>query len=134
MLGRLDAGLLQRDARHHEAQDVAVGPAVAALAATRGGPTLAAHLTEVTDLLGSTDDDVERQMHALEFWDQVVDAADSLVFRLMFNSLRAAYVPALEALATVMAAEVDQVSVYEVLADALTRGDEAAARRALGLT
>ena len=43
--------------------------------------------------------DVERQLHALEFWDQVVDAADSLVFRLMFNSLRAAYEPALEALA-----------------------------------
>mgnify|MGYP006146079119 CR=1 FL=1 len=30
--------------------------------------------------------------------DQVVDAADSIVFRLMFNSLRAAYEPALEAL------------------------------------
>ena len=46
-----------------------------------------------------TDDDVERQLHALEFWDHVVDAADSIVFRLMFNSLRAAYEPALEALA-----------------------------------
>ena len=75
---------------------LAVGPSVAALAATRGGPTLAATLTETVDLLVGTDDDVERQVHALEFWDQVVDAADSIVFRLMFNSLRAAYEPALE--------------------------------------
>src|SRR3712207_7775641 len=47
----------------------------------------------------------------------VVDAADSLVFRLMFNSLRAAYEPALEALAPVMAAEVGQVAAYRVLTD-----------------
>jgi DNA-binding FadR family transcriptional regulator len=68
-----------------------VGPGVAALAAARGGPTLAAQLSEIVDDLSATDDDVERQRHALAFWDVVVDAADSLVFRLMFNSLRAAY-------------------------------------------
>ncbi len=109
---------------------LAVGPAVAALAATRGGPTLAAHLTEVTDLLGATDDDVERQLHALEFWDQVVDAADSLVFRLMFNSLRAAYEPALEALAPVMAEEVGQTGAYRLLTAAIAAGDPETARAA----
>src|SRR5688572_17862591 len=55
---------------------LAVGPSVAALAATRGGPALAATLTGTTDLLAATDDDVERQVHALAYWDQVVDAAD----------------------------------------------------------
>ena len=109
---------------------LAVGPSVAALAATRGGPTLAASLTEITDRLAATDDDVERQLHALEFWDQVVDAADSLVFRLMFNSLRAAYEPALEALAPVMAEEVGQTGAYVLLTAAIAAGDPETARAA----
>ena len=89
-----------------------IGPGVAALAAERGGPALSAILTDTLDALAATDDDVERQIHALTFWDQVVDAADSLTFRLMFNSLRAAYEPALEALAPVMSEEVGQVGAY----------------------
>src|SRR3954468_16733887 len=68
-----------------------VGPGVAALAAERGGPALEAELIEGVDALAGTDDGVELQQHALEFWDRIVDAADSMVFRLMFNSLRAAY-------------------------------------------
>lgn len=113
---------------------LAVGPSVAALAATRGGPALAASLSAVLDHLGATDDgpagDIERQVHALEFWDQVVDAADSLVFRLMFNSLRAAYEPALEALAPVMAEEVGQVESYRLLTAAIGSGDAEVARAA----
>src|SRR3954471_5480534 len=48
---------------------LAIGPAVAALAAQRGGPVLEATLADILDRLASTDDDVERQQHALEFWD-----------------------------------------------------------------
>ncbi len=111
---------------------LAVGPAVAALAAARGGPTLAAVLSDTVDALAAVDDgptaDVERQLHALEFWDQVVDAADSLVFRLMFNSLRAAYEPAIEALAAAMAEEVGQVTAYRVLTSAIGAGDPDTAR------
>ncbi|WP_300576182.1 FadR/GntR family transcriptional regulator [uncultured Nocardioides sp.] len=109
---------------------LAVGPTVAALAAQRGGPTLAASLTDVVDALSATDDDVERQVHALELWDRVVDAADSLVFRLMFNSLRAAYEPALEALAPVMALEVGQVEAYRLLVSAIASGDPDVSRAA----
>ena len=109
---------------------LAVGPSVAALAATRGGPALAALLTETTDRLAATDDDVERQVHALAYWDQVVDAADSIVFRLMFNSLRAAYEPALEALAPVMAEEVGQADAYRLLTSAIAAGDPEVARAA----
>jgi GntR family transcriptional repressor for pyruvate dehydrogenase complex len=111
---------------------LAVGPSVAALAAERGGPPLAAQLTGTLDAMAAVEDgpdaDVERQLHALEFWDQVVDAADSLVFRLMFNSLRAAYEPALEALATAMAEEVGQVTAYRVLTAAIGAGDPDTAR------
>jgi DNA-binding FadR family transcriptional regulator len=109
---------------------LAIGPAVAALAAARSGPPLAATLDGLLDRLAATDDDVERQVCALEFWDHVVDAADSLVFRLMFNSLRAAYEPAIEALAPLMAAEVGQVGAYRVLSAALGAGDPDTARAA----
>ncbi len=107
-----------------------VGPGVAALAAERGGPALEVLLTETLDALGETDDGVQRQVHALAFWDHVVDAADSMVFRLMFNSLRAAYEPALEALAPLMAEEVDQVGAYRVLTAAIGAGDPETARAA----
>ena len=107
---------------------LAVGPAVAALAAKRGGPVLEAALTDTLERLTATDDDVERQVHALAFWDQVVDAADSMVFRLMFNSLRAAYEPALEALAPLMAEEVGQVHAYGVLVAAIGAEDPETAK------
>ena len=107
-----------------------IGPGVAALAAERGGPALLAALTDAVDALAGTDDDVERQVHALAYWDLVVDAADSLAFRLMFNSLRAAYEPALEALAPVMAEEVGQVGAYRVLTAAIGEGDPDTARAA----
>jgi len=128
--GELDAAV----ARSILEARLAVGPSVAALAATRGGPALAALLTETTDRLAATDDgpvgDIERQVHALEYWDQVVDAADSIVFRLMFNSLRAAYEPALEALAPVMAEEVGQTDAYRLLTAAIGSGDPEVARAA----
>ncbi len=107
-----------------------VGPGVAALAAERGGPALAAALTDLVDALAAATDDVERQVHALSYWDVVVDGADSLTFRLMFNSLRAAYEPALEALAPVMAEEVGQVGAYRVLTAAIGEGDPDTARAA----
>lgn len=107
-----------------------IGPGVAALAAERGGPALTATLTDVVEALGSTDDDVERQLHALTFWDHVVDAADSLAFRLMFNSLRAAYEPAIEALAPVMSEEVGQIGAYRLLTAAIGEGDPEIARAA----
>jgi DNA-binding FadR family transcriptional regulator len=109
---------------------LAIGPAVAALAASRKGPPISAVLHTIVDRLAMTDDDIERQVLALEFWDYVVDSADSLVFRLMFNSLRAAYEPALEALAPLMAEEVGQVDAYRLLASALGGGDPETARAA----
>src|SRR4051812_9778546 len=124
--GKLDASV----ARSVLEARLAIGPAVAALAAARGGPVLAAALTETLDRMAATDDDVERQVHALEFWDRFVDAADSTVFRLMFNSLRAAYEPALEALAPLMAEEVGQVKAYRVLTAALATGGPDTARAA----
>lgn len=107
-----------------------IGPKVAALAAERGGEQVAAALREAVRGLTEDEDPVARQKQALVFWDHIVDGADSIVFRLMFNSLRASYEPALAALATVMEAEVCQVEVYRAVADAIAAGDADGARRA----
>jgi DNA-binding FadR family transcriptional regulator len=109
-----------------------IGPEVAALAAERAGTRIGTPLRETLTALAADPDPVVRQRHALTFWDHVVDGADSIVFRLMFNSLRAAYVPALGALATLMDSEVSRVDVYRTLADAIVGGDSDAARRAAG--
>ncbi|MEZ0362280.1 FadR/GntR family transcriptional regulator [Mycobacterium sp. pUA109] len=106
------------------------GPKVAELAAARGGPHTAGLLDGAVDALAAEEDPVERQRVALTFWDHVVDAADSIVFRLMFNTLRATYEPALSALATVMAAEVSHPERYRRVARAITAGDPAGAKRA----
>jgi GntR family transcriptional regulator, transcriptional repressor for pyruvate dehydrogenase complex len=106
------------------------GPKTAELAAARRRPGLAALLDEAIGNLESETDPVERQRHALSFWDHVVDGADSIVFRLMYNTLRATYEPALPALATVMAAEVGRPEAYRTLAAAIAAGDPNAAKQA----
>jgi DNA-binding FadR family transcriptional regulator len=110
------------------------GPKVAELAAARRGPELAALLDTAIDDLSADTDAVQRQRHALTFWDHLVDGADSIAFRLMYNTLRATYEPALPALAVMMAAEVGHPEAYRAIADAVRTGDtEAAAAAARAL-
>ena len=109
---------------------LAVGPAVAALAAKRQPAGIAELLRHAVDELAGAGDPVARQLAALAFWDVVVDAADSIVFQLMFNSLRATYEPAIEVLAVLMSGEVGQLDAYRGLADAIGSGDADAAREA----
>jgi len=106
------------------------GPKVAELAAQRRPSALAALLDESVRRLEAEEDPIRRQLAALTFWDHVVDGADSIAFRLMYNTLRATYEPALPALATLMAAEVGRPEPYRALADAITDGDADRARRA----
>ncbi len=124
--GELDLSVVRSilEARLHN------GPKVAELAAQRRRPELAALLAEAVGSLEVETDPVERQRFALAFWDHVVDGADSIVFRLMYNTLRATYEPALPALAAVMAAEVGRPEAYRELADTIATGDPAAAKRA----
>lgn len=99
------------------------GPKVAELAAARADrEQLGAALDRTVAALAAETDPIARQRHALEFWDHVVDAADSIVFRLMFNMLRAAYEPALAALAPLMTAEVGNAPGYRDLAAAIVAG------------
>ncbi|MEU7763568.1 GntR family transcriptional regulator [Nocardia sp. NPDC049190] len=120
--GELDPGVARSilEARLHN------GPKVAELAARRAdasGPDgIRALLSNSVEALATEQDPIAQQRHAMEFWDHVVDAADSIVFRLMFNMLRAAYEPALAALAPIMSAEVGNVEAYRELAAAIVAG------------
>ncbi|BBY16012.1 GntR family transcriptional regulator [Mycolicibacterium litorale] len=110
------------------------GPKVAELAAQRGGRDVADRLEDAISALEGETDPVAAQRHALAFWDQIVDAADSIVFRLMYNTLRASYEPALPALATMMADEVGRPEAYRAVAAAVVAGEpEAAAQAARSL-
>ena len=108
----------------------AIATAVAAHAAETAGAAAAETLRAAVTELEQAPDSERRQHAALVFWDAVVDAADSIVFRLLFNSLRLAYEPTIAALGSVMDAEVDNIDGYRVLADAITAGDRAAAQAA----
>lgn len=106
------------------------GPKVAELAAQRATAELIAQLGRTVDTLAAEPDPVEQQRHALTFWDLVVDGADSIAFRLMYNTLRQTYEPALPALATMMAAEVGNPDAYRRIVEAIEAGDPTAARNA----
>lgn len=124
--GELDASVAHSilEARLHN------GVKVAELAAQRRRSDLPVLLNMAVRELENEPDPIARQRHALTFWDHVVDGADSIVFRLMYNTLRAAYEPALPALAVVMAAEVGRPEAFRKLADAISAGDAPAARQA----
>jgi DNA-binding FadR family transcriptional regulator len=111
------------EARQH------IGPKVAELAAMRAGTRLGTPLRDTVAALAAAPDPVARQRLALVFWEHLVDGADSIAFRLMFNSLRAAYEPAIAVLGPVMDAEVTRIELYRSLADAVVAGDAPEARR-----
>ncbi|MFD3747083.1 FadR/GntR family transcriptional regulator [Nocardia sp. NPDC058633] len=106
------------------------GPKIAELAAARvrraQGAAVDGELTllrESVDALVAESNPLAQQRVALEFWDHILDLADSIAFRLMYSMLRAAYEPALAALAPIMSAEVGNADAYRDLAAAITAGE-----------
>ncbi|MFI6867228.1 FadR/GntR family transcriptional regulator [Nocardia sp. NPDC050406] len=108
----------------------AMGREVAGLAAERADAAVVPTLRVTVDELVAHQDPVAQQRSALAFWDHLVDAADSIVYRLLYNNLRAVYEPALEALAGLMSAEVAQADRYRAITDAVAAADPTAARAA----
>jgi DNA-binding FadR family transcriptional regulator len=110
-----------------------IGPTVAALAARRGPRASDEARTTLRDAVGAleaAEDPVARQHAALAFWDAVVDLTDSVVFQMLFNNLRQAYEPAVEALAPLLDGEVSNVAAYAAVRDAVLAGDQKAAAAA----
>jgi DNA-binding FadR family transcriptional regulator len=107
-----------------------IGPFVAQLAAERGGAALGPALTAALDELVAQTDPVARQYAALAFWDVIVDGADSIALRLMYNSLRASYEPVIGAMSVVLDVEVSNHTGYRRLAAAITGACPANAAKA----
>lgn len=120
--GRVDLSVARSivDARQR------IGPEIAALAAERSGSALAPVLNDMVVALDRDTNPVHRQRNALTFWETLVDGTGSIVFRLMFNSLRVAYEPLLDALATVLT---EDPRPHRALAGAVISGDSGKARR-----
>ncbi|MEB3983571.1 FadR/GntR family transcriptional regulator [Mycobacterium sp. 663a-19] len=107
-----------------------IGPKVAELAAERHEPELAGSLEDSLLALDAEEDPLAWHRGTLAFWDQVVDGTGSIVFRLMYNAFRAAYEPALAALAPALTGEVRGRDAYREMVGAIGAGDPAGAKKA----
>jgi DNA-binding FadR family transcriptional regulator len=107
-----------------------IGPKVAELAAMRASDEQIAAARAAASALADTADPIAQQAVALDFWDAVVDGADSIAFRLMYNTMRAAYEPALPALAVALSGEVGNAVAYQALVDAIAAHDPTSSARA----
>jgi DNA-binding FadR family transcriptional regulator len=108
-----------------------LGPQVVEMAAARGAAAQDdRRLGEAAAAIRLAGDNRDRQRAALAFWDVVVDRGGSIVFRLLYNQLRAAFEPALDAMADLLAVETDEPDRFEAIAAAIVAGDTDAASRA----
>jgi DNA-binding FadR family transcriptional regulator len=107
-----------------------VGPMVAGLAAERATPGAVEELGGILDELSAATDDIARQRIALQFWDRIVDAADSIALRLMFNALRDAYEPVMETTGPILHDEVTALGDYQSVVNAIAARDRAVAEDA----
>ena len=107
-----------------------IGPSVAGLAARRVDAAGLARIEQSLAELADQPDPVAQQIAAIEFWSRVIDAADSITFRLMYNSLRVAYEPAVSVLASALEPEVGNIDGYRAVVAALAAHDPAAAEDA----
>lgn len=85
--------------------------------------------TRLVDITAAAADPLRTQMLLLDFWDAVVAATGSITYQLMFNTLRGAYEPALEALTPMLGAEIADVGALESIVEALASHDSDQAHR-----
>lgn len=101
-----------------------LAPVVAAEAARRVTDDELGQLrTSLGEIEAASDDPRRQQALQLDFWDLVVAATDSITYQLMFNTLRSAYEPALEALTPVLGGEVSNTVELAGIVDALAAHD-----------
>lgn len=101
----------------------------ARLAARRGGRDTVVRLDDIISDMEAKHDDLEAlQKLAMNFWEVLIDAADNLAYRLMFNTLEEVYEPIRPALSSVMEPELHDINAYRSIATAVAIHDEIAAR------
>jgi GntR family transcriptional regulator, transcriptional repressor for pyruvate dehydrogenase complex len=133
LLGRLlfhaDGSVDLRVARSLMEMRAALAPDIARLCARRGGRPAGQRLRAIATRMGEAGEDLDGlQVLSLEFWDELTRGAGNIAYELAFNTLRETYERIRGALVQVMADEVRDLAAYASIADAVTRGDELAAR------
>jgi GntR family transcriptional regulator, transcriptional repressor for pyruvate dehydrogenase complex len=124
--------------RHILEARFALTPDIARRAAQRRTDAELQVMHELVDRMADEVDDLPAlQRTALELFSVIIDASGNVVYRLLFNALEAAYLPAMDALAQVLAPEITDVDSHRALVDAIARGNGAQAaavgRRLIGI-
>jgi GntR family transcriptional regulator, transcriptional repressor for pyruvate dehydrogenase complex len=114
-----------------------LAPDVARRCAQRRDDEVVARLrSHLTSLEGVAGDPGQAQLLVHQLWDAIVDGSGNLVYRLLFNALQAAYLPAMELLTHALAEELGDLAGYRDLVEAIDRQDAAqaaaTARRVVG--
>jgi GntR family transcriptional regulator, transcriptional repressor for pyruvate dehydrogenase complex len=124
--------------RHILEARFALMPDIARRAAQRRS---ADDLARMHELVGRMEEQLEDlpalQRTAHELFSAIVDGSGNVVYRLLFNALEAAYLPAMDALAQIFADELTDPDTHRELVDAIDRGNGAQAaaigRRLIGI-
>jgi len=130
LLFTADGTIDMRIARSVLEMRAALAPDIAQLCARRGGATTAAVLASLVRAMEAARGDTAT-MHRLTFdyWDALVQGADNVAYRLIFNSLRRSRAKWQDALAHVFVEELHDVPAYRAIAKAVAAGDADTARR-----
>lgn len=124
--------------RHILEARFALMPDIARRAALRRSEDDLARMHELVGRMADEVDDLPTlQRTAHELSSTIVDGSGNVVYRLLFNALEAAYLPAMDALAQVLADELTDVASYRALVDAIDARNAALAasigRRLIGI-
>jgi DNA-binding FadR family transcriptional regulator len=110
----------------------ALGPDIAARAATRRPDAMVPRLLALVDRMAEIEDgDPVRLQHVtLELWRTLVDASGNLAYPLLMNTLDHAYRGVADVVAPALADELRDVAGHRALVRAIEAGDATRARRA----
>ncbi len=124
--------------RHILEARLALMPDIARRAAQRRTDADLVRMEGLVERMADQADDLpDLQRTAHELSSTIVDASGNVVYRLLFNALEAAYLPAMDALTQVLADELTDVASYRALVEAIEDGNGALAaaigRRLIGI-
>lgn len=124
LLVRSDGGIETKVVRSMLEVRAALAPDVARLCAARGGVKAADALDGIVESMVAAGSDAPK-LHALvfDFWDALVNGADNIAYRLIFNSLRQVYGKVQNALTYLLLDELTQLDSYRQIAAAVRGGD-----------
>jgi GntR family transcriptional regulator, transcriptional repressor for pyruvate dehydrogenase complex len=110
----------------------ALGPDIAARAASRRSQTQLATLEAALEAMESIADDdlIALEVASFELWRALVTASDNLAYALAFNTMEQVWTPIREVLAPTLAPELSDRRGYRRMVERIAAGDPSAARRA----